>query len=92
MDLKWGFGLGCFTNTHNVLFFLFHRPVLFYNSLGQSRDQVVKVYVNNPHVLVRDNNGRTVLAQVEPFWGQPDKIVTNKYKVRLFVISNLHDC
>lgn len=61
--------------------FVFSRPVLFYNTLGQSRDQVVKIYVNKPNVIVRDNKGAIVLAQIEPFWGQPDRIVTNKFKV-----------
>jgi len=55
--------------------------VLFYNTLANTRTQVVKVYVNTALVTVKDSKGATVLAQVEPYWGQADKIVTNRYKV-----------
>ncbi|KAL4216620.1 Alpha-mannosidase 2x [Mactra antiquata] len=57
------------------------RSVMFYNSLAYSREQVVKIYVTHPHVIVKDNEGNTIQTQVEPFWNEPGDISTEKFKV-----------
>ncbi|XP_060596328.1 alpha-mannosidase 2-like [Ruditapes philippinarum] len=57
------------------------RSVMFYNSLGYERRSVVSVLVNKPHVVVRDNNGRYIKSQVEPFWTKDGNISTQIYQI-----------
>jgi hypothetical protein len=60
---------------------------MFYNSLAQSREQVVKIYVSCADVVVKNTEGSVVLSQVEPFWDGADKISKSKYKVNKLIIG-----
>ncbi|OWF39114.1 Alpha-mannosidase 2x [Mizuhopecten yessoensis] len=55
--------------------------VLFYNSLGHEREQVVAVYVTSPFIEVQTPGGTTVQAQVDPIWESPTIMVSKKFKV-----------
>lgn len=74
---------------YGCLLFCVSRPFLFYNSLHHTRKQVVRIYVNYPHVEVRDANGKPVLTQVDPFWESYQSISTTIFKVH-FVASVGH--
>ncbi|XP_053387159.1 alpha-mannosidase 2x-like [Mercenaria mercenaria] len=57
------------------------RPVMFYNSFAQSREQVVKIYVSCADVIVKNQQGVSVLSQVEPYWDEENTISKTKFKV-----------
>ncbi|KAK3094740.1 hypothetical protein FSP39_005639 [Pinctada imbricata] len=55
--------------------------VLFYNSLGHAREQVVKIHISSPHVKVTDPNGNTVATQTDPYWIDKEEASLERYKV-----------
>ncbi|XP_053387194.1 alpha-mannosidase 2x-like [Mercenaria mercenaria] len=44
------------------------RPVMFYNSIGFESKATVSIFVNSPHVSIRDQAGRHIQSQTEPYW------------------------
>ena len=66
---------------------------MFYNSLAQSREQVVKIYVNCADIVMKDTEGKIVMTQVEPYWDEANVISQTKFKViyktKLAVILSL---
>ena len=61
--------------------FLCYRSVMFYNPLGQARDEVVSLYTDSPSVEVKDSNDVTVLSQIDPVWTGKDEVSSTKFKV-----------
>ena len=54
---------------------------MFYNPLGQARDEVVSLYTDSPSVEVKDSNDVTVMAQIDPVWAGRDEVSSTKFKV-----------
>ena len=64
-----------------VFWFDFYRPVMFYNSLGQARDEVVTLYIDSPSVEVRNADDVIVMSQVDPVWTGSSDLSSTKFKV-----------
>ncbi len=60
---------------------MYCRPVAFYNSLGQTRVSLVRVYVDHPHLEVKDTAGQVIYSQVDPYWLDSEHASTNIFKV-----------
>ena len=63
------------------LCFLLDRPVMFYNPLGQARDEVVSLYTDSPSVEVKDSIDVTVMSQIDPVWTGKGEVSSTKFKV-----------
>ncbi|ELU10739.1 hypothetical protein CAPTEDRAFT_167403 [Capitella teleta] len=61
-------------------------PVAFYNSLSHTRNCVIRLYVNTPHVEVHDPSGNVIVSQVDPFWVSNEEMSSELYKLH-FVVS-----
>ena len=64
-----------------LFFFYFRRNVVYYNSLAQAREEIVRLYVSHPHVEVKDSSGKVVESQVDPFWDNNENYNLQTYKV-----------
>ena len=58
---------------------------MFYNPLGQARDEIVSIYTDFPSVEVKDSNDVTVMSQVDPVWTGSNEVSSTKYKVGEYV-------
>ena len=54
---------------------------MFYNSLGQARDEVVTLYIDSPSVEVRNADDVIVMSQVDPVWTGSSELSSTKFKV-----------
>ena len=54
---------------------------MFYNSLGFSRKEIVRLYVSDRNIEVTDASGKVVPSQVDPFWLNNEDVATNVFKV-----------
>ncbi|KAL3885282.1 hypothetical protein ACJMK2_025366 [Sinanodonta woodiana] len=61
------------------------RPVMFYNSLGQRRQHVVRIYTDTAHVEIRDPENNIVPSQVDPFWKNHVTISDTIFKISFVV-------
>ncbi|KAH9509724.1 Alpha-mannosidase 2x [Bulinus truncatus] len=57
------------------------KPVLLYNSLGQTRTEVVQLWTSSPYVEVRDQSDTVIHSQVDPLWTEPGAFSANIFKV-----------
>lgn len=48
------------------------RTVVFYNSLGQARRELVSLMVSTPRIRILDPTGQDTPIQVNPVWNGPD--------------------
>ncbi|KAK0067830.1 alpha-mannosidase 2x [Biomphalaria pfeifferi] len=62
------------------------KSVLLYNSLGQTRTEVVQLWTSWPFVEVRDQNDQTIHSQIDPFWTEPGLFSSNIYKVSFVAV------
>ena len=51
---------------------------------------MARIYVNYPHVEVRDSEGNPVMTQIDPYWEAGESISTTVYKVIHFCHLNAH--
>jgi hypothetical protein len=64
------------------------RDVVFFNSLAHTRQALVRLHVSEPHVIVKDEQGRVISSQTDPYWVTTETISNSIYKVR--VVRNFH--
>lgn len=57
------------------------KPVLLYNSLAQTRTEVVKLWTSWPFVEVRDSDDQVIHSQAEPYWTEAGAISTSIFKI-----------
>ncbi|KAH9509722.1 Alpha-mannosidase 2x [Bulinus truncatus] len=57
------------------------KPVSLYNSLGQTRTEVVQLWTSSPYVEVRDQSDTVIHSQVDPLWTEPGAFSANIFKV-----------
>ena len=56
---------------------------MFYNSLGQARDEIVSLFTDSPSVEVRNADDLIVMSQVDPIWTGSSELSSAKFKVGL---------
>ncbi|KAL5019936.1 hypothetical protein ScPMuIL_002828 [Solemya velum] len=61
-------------------------PVLLYNSLGQKREQVVRIYVDQPNIEICNPEGSVIVSQTDPFWTTKEDFSENIFKVSFLAI------
>lgn len=61
------------------------RTVVFYNSLGQNRQELVSLLVSVPRVCIFDSSDRIVHVQVNPVWNEYE-IAEDQFEV-IFLIN-----
>ncbi|CAH1790575.1 unnamed protein product [Owenia fusiformis] len=61
-------------------------PIAFYNSLAQTRTQIIKVYVTSPHIIVKDTGGVVIDTQVDLYWNSNEDSASDMYKVSFVVV------
>ena len=64
---------------------------MFYNSLGQAREEVVSLYVDSPSVEVKDASDVIVMSQVDPVWTGNTELSSAKFKVGELIITALSE-
>ncbi|XP_013386554.1 alpha-mannosidase 2x isoform X2 [Lingula anatina] len=57
------------------------RTVILYNSLSQERSDIVRLYVSEPFVEVKDPLGNVVQTQTDLFWMNNEESSSDIYKV-----------
>ena len=67
------------------------RPVALYNSLGHASQAIVRLYVDSPHVEVKDPNGNVIMSQVDQFWVNNLEADQNVFKVSIWTSWLLSD-
>ena len=67
------------------------RPVALYNSLGHASQAIVRLYVDSPHVEVKDPNGNVIMSQVDQFWVNNLEADQNVFKVGIWTSWLLSD-
>ena len=60
--------------------------MVFYNSLGQTRQSLVCIHVTDPFVEVRNEGGVIITSQINPFWDASNNVALDKYKVSFLSI------
>ena len=58
---------------------------MFYNSLGQARDEIVSLYTDSPSVEVRNADDVIVMSQVDPIWTGSSELSSTKFKVDITI-------
>jgi len=64
-------------------YFFYFRKIVLYNSLSHARQEIVRLHVSSPHVVVRDFKGKAASAQVSPFFPAKDSVSDS-----VFVVSD----
>lgn len=73
------------------------RNVVIYNSLGWKRQELVSFRVTSPYIEVCDNDGNTLLSQINPVWSK-NSISKQEYDVSslhyfvIFKICHVYNC
>ncbi|XP_072174390.1 alpha-mannosidase 2x-like isoform X1 [Diadema setosum] len=63
-----------------------HSVVVFFNSLGQHRKELVRLHVSTPFVQVKDSDGNVIQSQANLVWDAAETSSQGRYEL-LFVVE-----